>query len=185
MFFDCLDKVERGLCVCVFDGTDRLQHTFWRDTDDSHPARPGQPEGEPGRRSSRNLYRRMDDLVGRTMAKCRRRGRSADDHFRSWLQQFRRGVDLNRWLEENGYLTATKPAVRSTWPASTGSKTRGLRHRPGRHLHQPGQVLPGHRCACHRGRSPREEIAARPSALSNPEHDAVRREAGLYRDEVL
>ena len=33
MFFDCLDKVKRGLCVCVFDGTDRLQHTFWRDTD--------------------------------------------------------------------------------------------------------------------------------------------------------
>ena len=33
MFFDCLDKVKRGLCACVFDGTDRIQHTFWRDTD--------------------------------------------------------------------------------------------------------------------------------------------------------
>ncbi|MCI4373786.1 MAG: hypothetical protein L3K02_09140, partial [Thermoplasmata archaeon] len=33
MFFDSLDKVKRGLCVCVFDGTDRLQHTFWRDTE--------------------------------------------------------------------------------------------------------------------------------------------------------
>src|SRR5205085_9626379 len=33
MFFDGLEKIRRGLCVCVFDGTDRLQHTFWRDID--------------------------------------------------------------------------------------------------------------------------------------------------------
>ena len=39
MFFDALDKVPRGLVVCVFDGTDRLQHTFWRDIDDA--TRPG------------------------------------------------------------------------------------------------------------------------------------------------
>jgi hypothetical protein len=30
MFFDSLDKVKQGLCVCVFDGTDRIQHTFWQ-----------------------------------------------------------------------------------------------------------------------------------------------------------
>ena len=40
MFFDALDKVPRGLIACVFDGTDRLQHTFWRDIDERHPARP-------------------------------------------------------------------------------------------------------------------------------------------------
>ena len=28
MFFDSLDKVRCGLCVVVFDGTDRLQHMF-------------------------------------------------------------------------------------------------------------------------------------------------------------
>ena len=28
MFFDGLDKVPRGVCVCVFDGTDRMQHMF-------------------------------------------------------------------------------------------------------------------------------------------------------------
>ena len=38
MFFDSLDKVKRGLCVCVFDGTDRLQHTFWRYIDEEHLA---------------------------------------------------------------------------------------------------------------------------------------------------
>ena len=40
MFFDALDMVPRGLIACVFDGTDRLQHTFSRDIDE-RPARPG------------------------------------------------------------------------------------------------------------------------------------------------
>jgi predicted AlkP superfamily phosphohydrolase/phosphomutase len=104
MFFDSLDKVPRGLCVCVFDGTDRLQHTFWRDIDERHPARP-----EPAVLETRNviedLYGRMDDLVGKTVAKCRHRDTLLmviSDHG---FGPFRRGVDLNRWLEENGYLT--------------------------------------------------------------------------------
>ena len=40
MFFDGLEKVPQGLCVCVFDGTDRMQHMFWRYLDEDHPARP-------------------------------------------------------------------------------------------------------------------------------------------------
>jgi predicted AlkP superfamily phosphohydrolase/phosphomutase len=103
MFFDALEKVPRGLCVCVFDGTDRLQHMFWRDVDDQHPARAEHPV-PAGRNVIEHLYRRMDDLVGRTMARCRRRDTLlmviSDHGFNS----FRRGVDLNRWLEENGYL---------------------------------------------------------------------------------
>lgn len=103
MFFDALDKVKRGLCVCVFDGTDRIQHTFWRDIDEDHPARP--PEDQlNGRNVIEDLYRRMDDLVGRTLAKCRHKDTVlmiVSDHG---FNTFRRGVDLNRWLEENGYL---------------------------------------------------------------------------------
>ena len=45
MFFDCLNKVKRGLCAVVFDGTDRIQHTFWRDTTVRSP------RGQVGRRS--------------------------------------------------------------------------------------------------------------------------------------
>jgi len=30
MFFAALDKLDRGSLVCVFDGTDRIQHMFWR-----------------------------------------------------------------------------------------------------------------------------------------------------------
>jgi predicted AlkP superfamily phosphohydrolase/phosphomutase len=103
MFFDSLDKVPRGLCVVVFDGTDRLQHMFWRDLDATHPARAEHPVPE-GRNVIEDLYRSMDELVGRTMAKCRREDTLLmviSDHG---FNGFRRGLDLNRWLEENGYL---------------------------------------------------------------------------------
>jgi len=100
MFFDCLDKVKRGLCVCVFDGSDRLQHTFWRDTDAVASA---DGEQTPDR-VLEELYGRMDDLVGRTVAACNRDQSVlmviSDHGFNS----FRRGVDLNRWLEDAGYL---------------------------------------------------------------------------------
>jgi predicted AlkP superfamily phosphohydrolase/phosphomutase len=103
MFFDSLDKVPRGVCVCVFDGTDRMQHMFWRYLDDKHPAR---PKEVPAQFCTviEDLYQRMDDLVGRTMAKCQGEGTMLmvlSDHG---FNTFRRGVDLNRWLEENGYL---------------------------------------------------------------------------------
>ena len=38
MFFDALDRVRRGVVVCVFDGPDRIQHMFWRFLDEGHPA---------------------------------------------------------------------------------------------------------------------------------------------------
>jgi predicted AlkP superfamily phosphohydrolase/phosphomutase len=104
MFFDALDKVPRGLVACVFDGTDRLQHAFWRDIDPRHPARPQQSVLDK-RDVIPELYRRMDALVGKTMTRCRDKDTLLfviSDHG---FGPFRRGLDLNRWLEENGYLT--------------------------------------------------------------------------------
>ena len=103
MFFDGLEKVPEGFCVCVFDGTDRMQHMFWRYLDESHPARPTKVPAAFAT-AIEDLYRRMDDVVGRTMAKC-----DDDDTLLMVLSDhgfntFRRCIDLNRWLEENGYL---------------------------------------------------------------------------------
>jgi predicted AlkP superfamily phosphohydrolase/phosphomutase len=103
MWFDALDKVPRGLVACVFDGTDRLQHTFWRDIDERSPARPDKAVLD-GRDVIGDLYRRMDDLVGKTVAKCDR-----DDTLLFVISDhgfgpFRRGIDLNRWLLDQGYL---------------------------------------------------------------------------------
>jgi predicted AlkP superfamily phosphohydrolase/phosphomutase len=104
MFFDALDKVRRGLCVCVFDGTDRIQHMFWRYIDPDHPAHEGQADDQH-RNAIDELYERMDELVGKTMRAC-------DDDDTTLMvisdhgfNTFRRGVDLNYWLEREGYLT--------------------------------------------------------------------------------
>jgi len=105
MFFDSLDKVKRGVCVCVFDGIDRIQHTFWRYIDDEHPFHHGQTRKNIKRPSAiEDVYHRMDTLVGKTIAKCNDDKTVlmviSDHGFTS----FRYGIDLNRWLEENGYL---------------------------------------------------------------------------------
>jgi hypothetical protein len=103
MFFDSLDKIKRGLCVCVFDGMDRIQHTFWRDIDEQHPAHKQRHLSRPSN-AIEEIYRRMDDLVGETLDRCQSNDTVlmiiSDHGFNS----FRCGVDLNRWLEENGYL---------------------------------------------------------------------------------
>lgn len=104
MFFDSMDKVRQGLCVCVFDGMDRIQHTFWRDIDEEHPANQEQNR-HPYRNAIEDLYKRMDALVGRTLAECNGKDTVLmiiSDHG---FSSFRYGVDLNRWLEETGYLT--------------------------------------------------------------------------------
>jgi predicted AlkP superfamily phosphohydrolase/phosphomutase len=107
MFFDAVDNIKRGLCVCVFDATDRVQHSFWRQLDPEHPAHRGsyQPAAEP---EIEKIYRNADRILGETMKKCRDRNTLlmviSDHGFNS----FRYGIDLNRWLEENGYLALTE-----------------------------------------------------------------------------
>ena len=103
MFFDSLDNIRQGLCVCVFDGTDRVQHTFWRQMDETHPAHGGNFIA-PDRLAVEEIYTRADTLLGKTMEKCNDKDTLLmviSDHG---FKAFRYGVDLNRWLEENGYL---------------------------------------------------------------------------------
>jgi predicted AlkP superfamily phosphohydrolase/phosphomutase len=110
MFFDALDKTRRGLCVCVVDGPDRVHHMFWRYIDPAHPARQGQG-GREQRNAIEEMYLRMDELVGDTLAACDDKGTLLlviSDHG---CASFRRGVDLNCWLEQNGYLKL-KPDAR-------------------------------------------------------------------------
>ncbi|MHC4913326.1 MAG: alkaline phosphatase family protein [Planctomycetota bacterium] len=126
MFFDALDKVRHGLCACVFDGTDRLQHTFWRDIDKEHPAHRGQAPDEQ-RNVIEELYQRMDVLAGKTLAKCGNKDTVVmiiSDHG---FSTFRYGVDLNRWLEENGYLKVkNSPREQKYLAAVDWSQTRAF-----------------------------------------------------------
>ena len=101
MFFDALDKTARGAMICVFDITDRLQHMFFRHLDENHPANRGRDS--KNRDAIRTLYKQMDDLVGRTM------DRIDDDTVLVVMSDhgfkpFRRGVNLNSWLYNHGFL---------------------------------------------------------------------------------
>ena len=107
MFFTALDKLRRGSLTCVFDATDRIQHMFWRYLEVGHPAAaPGAgPAPSPEHHDAiERLYRHNDELVGRVLDRM-----GTDDVLMvlsdHGFTSFRRGVNLNRWLLENGYLT--------------------------------------------------------------------------------
>jgi predicted AlkP superfamily phosphohydrolase/phosphomutase len=94
MFFDALRKTPGGACICVFDTPDRVQHMMWRYHE------PPRASGDP----IEDLYCRMDNLVGRTLAEVKPNDLLlviSDHGFKS----FRRSVNLNAWLHQNGYLS--------------------------------------------------------------------------------
>lgn len=101
MCLAALDRLREGTLACVFDATDRVQHMFWRDLDPSHPAAAGRPKRAVNAIEAQ--YRRNDAFLGRVMAEL---GNDdvlivlSDHGFTS----FRRGVNLNRWLLDHGYL---------------------------------------------------------------------------------
>lgn len=107
MFFAMLRRTRRGLVTCVFDGTDRLQHMFMRYVDDDHPARDTDVDRAARYRSViEDTYARMDEMVGRAMAVV---DPADPQHLFAILSDhgfktFRRGINLNAWLMENGYL---------------------------------------------------------------------------------
>jgi predicted AlkP superfamily phosphohydrolase/phosphomutase len=102
MFFNALDQLRFGTLSCVFDGTDRIQHMFWRYLEDGHPAARG-VENPEHKDAIEELYKRNDDLVGRVMARTREGDvvMVISDHG---FDSFRRGVNLNAWLLAEGYL---------------------------------------------------------------------------------
>ncbi|MDX1578844.1 MAG: alkaline phosphatase family protein, partial [Gemmatimonadota bacterium] len=109
MLFAALDKVRKGAVVCVLGATHRNQHMVWGYLEEGHPAARGAPtngDGRPGGEHAdaiEDLYRHNDAMVGR----IRDRLGEGDclmvisDHG---FTSFRRGVNLNAWLHENGYL---------------------------------------------------------------------------------
>jgi len=102
-FFHALKKTKKGVCACVFDGTDRIQHMFFRYLLDDHPANRNK-DPEEYKHVIPELYQKADQLLGEVLEEI-----SDDtvlfvisDHgFKSFV----RGINLNSWLHQNGYLT--------------------------------------------------------------------------------
>jgi predicted AlkP superfamily phosphohydrolase/phosphomutase len=111
-----LDRLREGTLVCVFDATDRVQHMFWRDIDPSHPAaRNGRGRKRNGHNAIEEQYCRNDAFLGQVMSRVKDGDvlMVLSDHG---FNAFRRGVNLNRWLLDRGYL-ALKPGAdgRAEW----------------------------------------------------------------------
>jgi predicted AlkP superfamily phosphohydrolase/phosphomutase len=111
MFFNALDKSREGVVACVFDGTDRLQHMFFRYLDDDHPANVGK-DTEKYKHAIRDMYVRVDEMVGRVRERL-----GPGDHLivmsDHGFQSFRRGVNINTWLHEQGMLHLLPGATES------------------------------------------------------------------------
>ncbi len=126
MFFNALDKTRRGLCVCVFDITDRMQHLFWRYLDHKHPANRDK-DTEKFKGAIDRLYENMDALVGRVLERINDEDVLVimSDHG---FSSFRRGVNLNSWLYLNGYLHLKdgRPAGEEWFKGVDWSRTRAF-----------------------------------------------------------
>ena len=172
MFFDTLKKTNRGLCVCVFDGTDRVQHSFWRQIDPQHPVHKGDYQ-PPVKNAIEEAYQNADRIVGQTLQKCR------DDETLLMVisdhgfNTFRYGVDLNCWLEQNGYLVlkekgrGLKNLVGIDW-SQTRAFAVGL---AGLYLNLKGREAEGIVDSGAEAAALRDEIAAKLNTLIDPEHD--------------
>ncbi|MBL8856925.1 MAG: alkaline phosphatase family protein [Planctomycetes bacterium] len=102
--WDALDKTRKGFVTVVFDTSDRISHMFYRTLDASHPANAGK-ELERYKDVIPDMYAKMDALIGEVRAKI------ADDPDTLLMvisdhgfTDFRRCVNLNTWLKDNGYL---------------------------------------------------------------------------------
>jgi predicted AlkP superfamily phosphohydrolase/phosphomutase len=102
MLFNAMAKTKKGVVACWFQTTDSIQHMFFRYLDKKHPAL-NHGQREKSAKVIEDLYKNMDDLVGRVLQKLNKNSMlivMSDHGFKS----FRRGVNINSWLYKNGYL---------------------------------------------------------------------------------
>ncbi len=103
MFLDAVAQSKRGLVTTVFDTTDRVQHMFYRYLDPTHPANAGK-DTEVWKDAIAQVYERTDQLLGKVWHLVEDPNTTfmvISDHG---FTNFRRCVNLNSWLRDNGYL---------------------------------------------------------------------------------
>ena len=98
-----LKSFKEGFFYCLFDTPDRIQHLFWRFTEADHPANHGVAPGAEFAQVVDDCYRRCDAIVGKALEFSDEETLfiALSDHG---FNSFRRGVHLNTWLYDNGFL---------------------------------------------------------------------------------
>ncbi len=106
MLFNAMKKTTRGVIACWFQVTDSIQHMFFRYLDKEHPSLK-HARSEKSEKIIEDLYKKMDDLVGRVIKKLDKNSCLVimSDHG---FKQFKRGVNINSWLYKNGFLSLKK-----------------------------------------------------------------------------
>jgi predicted AlkP superfamily phosphohydrolase/phosphomutase len=105
MMNDFLDDKEVRLFVQIYEFPDRVAHCFWRFLDPQHPAYDAAKAAKWAPAVDRT-YAQMDAIVGDAMKKLQPSDilMVLSDHgFATW----RRSVNYNTWLVENGFMTLT------------------------------------------------------------------------------
>ncbi len=104
MLWDVIEKTRRGFVTVVFDTTDRISHMFFRYLDPDHPANEGK-DTTKHEHAIRDMYVRMDGLLAEVRKKIGDDKNTVlmviSDHG---FCSFQRGVNINTWLKEEGYL---------------------------------------------------------------------------------
>jgi predicted AlkP superfamily phosphohydrolase/phosphomutase len=102
LIFENLKRTDWDLFVAAVETTDRVSHMMWRLIDPRHPMYDAKLAERHGG-AIEAVYRRADDLVGKMQAQLPPGATfmvMSDHGFHS----YRRSVNLNTWLQQNGYL---------------------------------------------------------------------------------
>ncbi len=134
MVLALVEEKEDDFFIAVFEATDRNQHMFWRCIDPEHPA---WDDAESGRWSETidKTYERFDRTVGEVAKRLDNDTvlMVMSDHG---FNTFRRAVNVNTWLRNEGYLIADPDSCRADfsmndlqrdgkfWPGVDWSKSR-------------------------------------------------------------
>lgn len=102
LIFERLKQDDWDLFVAAIETTDRVSHMFFRLIDPKHPMYDKELAARYGD-AIEKIYRRADDLVGKLLAQLPKDVKFIvmSDHG---FHTFRRGVNLNTWLVQNGYM---------------------------------------------------------------------------------
>jgi predicted AlkP superfamily phosphohydrolase/phosphomutase len=194
VILDRLNARRWDLLVGVIESTDRVQHMMWRLIDPKHPMYDAALAAKFGG-AIESVYRRADTFIGEVMDRVEPGTPIlvvSDHGFHSW----RKAVNLNTWLVQNGYMTlqGRKPAEKKLddlfgggtfWENVDWSRTRAyamgigqiyfnLRGRESRGIVSPGAEA----------RQLSEELSAKLLTMTDPEDGAPIVRSVHERDDI-
>jgi predicted AlkP superfamily phosphohydrolase/phosphomutase len=112
IILESLKSDDWDLFVAAIETTDRISHMMWRLIDTRHPMYDEALAAKYGD-SIEKVYRRADDFVGRLRQKVPKDAvfMVMSDHG---FHSFRREVNLNTWLVQNGYMVVKGASTEKT-----------------------------------------------------------------------